>query len=508
MAEDAERPLASAPAGQVKVGDTLAQKYRVERVLGRGGMGVVVAARHKQLGEHVAIKFLLPESLASPDVVARFLQEGRAAVRIRSEHVARVLDVGTLPDGAPYLVMEYLDGLDLRKIVRRRGPLPIEEAVDLVLQACEAIAEAHSLGIIHRDLKPANLILTQRADGSSCVKVIDFGISKVQKRSAEETTSGHGDMTESHVMMGSPLYMAPEQMLSSKDADARSDVWSLASILHTLVTGQPPFRGDTVMQIYDRIIEGLPPLANARADAPPALDAVLRRALLRNPAGRFGDVGELASALKPFASARGKLSVEGICRLSEQSGARRPSPLTAPDTAMEGSSSAEAVAARISASSPLVSASAERENTPRPEPGATSGPWERERAQAGMPRRRAVAVGLAILAVGAGLVIGRFVLPPAPPTQVGPEPGVTSPVGPAAFAPIATPAADAAAALASAAPVPEVTAEPSASAPSAPVARVASPPSSVRAGRPAAPPSRSGAPTRAKPPTDLFAEPL
>src|SRR5262249_21288223 len=153
--------------------DTLAEKYRVERVLGRGGMGVVVGARHKQLGERVAIKFLLPEALESREVIARFLQEGRAAVRIRSEHVARVIDVGTLPDGAPYLVMEYLDGQDLRKVVRSRGRLPIEEAVDLVLQACEAIAEAHSLGIIHRDLKPANLILTQRADGSPCVKVID-----------------------------------------------------------------------------------------------------------------------------------------------------------------------------------------------------------------------------------------------------------------------------------------------------------------------------------------------
>jgi serine/threonine protein kinase len=485
MADDAARPLPGAPVGQLKVGDTLAEKYRIERVLGRGGMGVVVAARHMHLGEQVAIKFLLPASLTSPEVVARFLLEGRAAVRIRSEHVARVLDVGALPDGAPYLVMEYLNGQDLQKIVRARGPLPIEEAVDLVLQACEAIAEAHSLGIIHRDLKPANLILTQRADGSPCVKVIDFGISKVQKRSAEETSSGPGDMTETHVIMGSPHYMAPEQVRASKDVDARSDIWSLAGILHTLITGHPPFLGDTVMQIYDKIVEGLPPLASERADAPPVLDEVLRRAFSRSPDGRFGDIGEFASALTPFASARGKLSIEGICRLLEQSGARRPSP--------------------IAARPPIAIALVERGNTPPPDPGGTSGPWERERAQAGMPMRRAVAVGLAILAVGAGLGIGRFVLSPAPSTQVGPDPSVTSPVRPAVGAATATPTANTAAAMISAPPVSEVTASPTASASSA---LSASPPSSARAGKPALPPSRPGVPARAKPTNDLFAEPL
>src|SRR4051812_25861934 len=189
-------------ASPVNVGDILAGKYEVERILGAGGMGVVVAAKHLQLGERVAIKFLLPSSLAREEVVSRFLREGRAAARLRSEHAARVFDVGTLEGGVPYLVMEYLDGKDLGVIFRSQGKMPIETAIEYVLQACEALAEAHSLGIVHRDLKPANLFLTTRPDGSPQIKVIDFGISKM----VEEGTDG--DVTATAVMMGSPLYMS------------------------------------------------------------------------------------------------------------------------------------------------------------------------------------------------------------------------------------------------------------------------------------------------------------
>src|SRR6202167_5914469 len=191
-------------AAGVREGDILAGKYRVERVLGIGGMGVVVAAHHIQLDEKVALKFLLPDALHNSDAVARFAREARAAVKIKSEHVARVSDVGTLPNGAPYMVMEYLDGVDLAAWLHERGTLPIEQAVDFVLQACEAIAEAHALGIVHRDLKPANLFCIRRADGNLSIKVLDFGISKV-------TTPGapaHGvDMTRTNALVGSPLYM-------------------------------------------------------------------------------------------------------------------------------------------------------------------------------------------------------------------------------------------------------------------------------------------------------------
>jgi len=196
-------------AAGVRPGDVLVGKYRVERVLGAGGMGVVVAAHHIQLDEKVALKFLLPEALQNHEAIGRFVREARAAVKIKGEHVARVSDVGQLENGAPYIVMEYLDGIDLAAWLKQRGALPTELAVDFVLQTCEAIAEAHLLGIVHRDLKPANLFCVQRADGQLIIKVLDFGISKVTTPGAV----GH-EMTRTNAMVGSPYYMSPEQMQS------------------------------------------------------------------------------------------------------------------------------------------------------------------------------------------------------------------------------------------------------------------------------------------------------
>lgn len=171
-------------------GDVLAGKYRVERILGVGGMGAVVAARHLQLDSKVALKFLLPAMLGDREAVERFAREARAAVQITNEHVARVTDVGTLDNGAPYIVMEYLEGGDLAAWVQERGALPIEQAIDFVLQSCIAVADAHALGIIHRDLKPANLFCVRRSDGQLCIKVLDFGISKVTRRSGSSRHRG------------------------------------------------------------------------------------------------------------------------------------------------------------------------------------------------------------------------------------------------------------------------------------------------------------------------------
>jgi serine/threonine-protein kinase len=185
-------------------------------------MAAVVAARHLGLDDMVAIKVLLPDCCSDPAVVSRFLQEGKAAIKIRSEHVVRMLDVGVVSERA-YLVMEYLDGKDLEALVRKGGPLALEQAVDLLLQACEAIGEAHALGIIHRDLKPANLFLTHRADGSACVKVLDFGISKMPRN--RFATSPENRPTLPSLVMGSPQYMSPEQMGSAATADQRSDIW-------------------------------------------------------------------------------------------------------------------------------------------------------------------------------------------------------------------------------------------------------------------------------------------
>jgi hypothetical protein len=296
----------------VTEGQVLAGKYRVERVLGRGGMGVVVAARHLQLERLVALKFLLPEACANPEAVARFLREGRAAVQIQGEHVARVTDVGTLEDGAPYLVMEYLNGQDLGAVLQARGPLPIPEAVGYVLQACEAIAEAHSVGIVHRDLKPANLFLARRPDGSALVKVLDFGISKASNPGGTDNQS----LTTTSAIMGSPLYMSPEQVRSSRDVDARSDIWSLGVILQELVAGRPPHMAETASALLASIVADAPePLRYRRGDAPPELESIVLHCLQKDPARRYANVAELALALKPFGGRDAALSVERICRI-------------------------------------------------------------------------------------------------------------------------------------------------------------------------------------------------
>lgn len=290
----------------IRNGELIAGKYAVDRVLGRGGMGFVVAARHKDLGHLVAIKMLLPELTGRPDVVERFLREARAAVQLRSEHAVRVMDVGLhqsrgsaagSPRDVPYLVMEYLDGTSLGALARK-GPLPVRDAAMFLAQACDALEEAHRLGIVHRDLKPDNLFLTTRPNGAPLVKVLDFGISRVPFSDDDDRR-----LTGTTDVMGTPHYMAPEQMAAARNADARSDVWALGVTLYEMLTGRLPFGGSNVTEICTRVLTTFPPPPRTlRPEIPAALDALVMSCLEKAPDRRCPSAARLAHALTPFAS--------------------------------------------------------------------------------------------------------------------------------------------------------------------------------------------------------------
>lgn len=277
-------------------GEKLAGKYSIVRVIGEGGMGVVYEARHDRLGQRVAIKMLRDGERHNPEVVARFEREARLVAKLKSANAARVTDVDTLPDGTPFMVMEYLEGVDLDFELAERGRLPVREAVGYVLQACSAVAEAHSLGIVHRDLKPHNLFLTQ--DGERrVVKLLDFGISKL-------TVSDEESVTLTRSSLGTPLYMSPEQIRSARNADQRSDLWSLGVILYELTTGSPPFDGDGPAAVIASITADAPkPPMERRPELGQALSDVILRALEKEPAKRFASVVEFAEALTAFGSA-------------------------------------------------------------------------------------------------------------------------------------------------------------------------------------------------------------
>jgi len=319
---NAVQPAGARVVTGVREGDVLVGKYRIERILGEGGMGIVAQAHHLQLDERVAIKFLLPNALENPEVVARFAREARAAVKIKSEHVARVIDVGELDSGAPYMVMEFLKGQDLQVRLRADGALPIENAVEYILQACEAIAEAHALGIIHRDLKPANLFIIRRRDGTESTKVLDFGISKTTGMAGSGPDAA---MTSTQSMMGSPLYMSPEQMISARDVDTRTDIWALGVILFELLCARPPFMAESFPQLCIEIAQRPPAaLQPLRPDVPPALEAAILRCLEKDREKRYHSVAEMVAALSPFAPARAQASVQRVSRVLAAAGISSP----------------------------------------------------------------------------------------------------------------------------------------------------------------------------------------
>jgi len=402
-----------------RIGELIAGKYTIDRILATGGMGVVVAAKHIRLDQRVAIKFLLPEMLDREELVARFLREAQATVGLHGEHAVRVYDVGTLETGSPYLVMELLRGNDLDEELEVRGPLDVEEAVDYTLQACEAIAEAHRVGIVHRDIKPSNLFLARRPDGSRIVKVVDFGISKLL---ADEAQRGlNSKLTTTTAMLGSPQYMSPEQVRSARDVDGRTDIWSLGCVLYEMLANVPPFSAETVSAVSAMIVADKPPsLRTLRGDAPPELCKVVLRCLEKNRERRYRTVAALAEALAPFASPRSQSSAERVLRISQapRYESSHPPPSTSrvePDADTLATGKVRPDVTTVSEVSPGIAA--------RPRPyqetlSATSAASQEERTYT---RRNGLLVGVA--ALSAGLFVWAMLGRP-PPAPVGPpEPG-------------------------------------------------------------------------------------
>jgi serine/threonine-protein kinase len=405
-------------------GEVLAGKYKVERVLGAGGWGVVLAARNLQLGQRVAIKLLAREG--TPDVRARMLREAQAAARIHSDHVVQVYDVGSTESDTPYIVMEYLEGQDLASLLQRSGAVPVALAVHWILQACEGLAAAQRHGIVHRDLKPANLFLERRTDGSARLKVLDFGIAKLP-----DVTG----ITEAGGFMGSPAYMAPEQLLDPRDVDARTDVWGLGVVLYELLSAQRPFPAQAPLALFQQVREQAPPsLGLLCKDVPLSLSLVVERCLAKSRDDRWPGVGALARALAPFAPAQAAELIAGIERIS--SGGNEQLTL---------GSDASAVPWPLPASGVRLAASAESDREPSGLAATLAGPH--------VLRSRLLLATLLLLGV-AGLVLALrrtpsrvAVAPPAALTAAATS--VDSATAPAA-APQATPAS----------PAPEVRREP------------------------------------------------
>ncbi|HSN98348.1 MAG TPA: serine/threonine-protein kinase, partial [Candidatus Nanopelagicales bacterium] len=380
--------------GLPRAGEVIAGKYQIEKVIGAGGMGVVVIARHLLLNQPVAVKFLHPNAAIRSDPVQRFLREARAAAALRSEHVARVLDVGTLPSNDPYMVMEYLDGSPLSRVIRTRAPLPVEEAVDYMLQACDAMGEAHKLGIIHRDLKPGNMFIVRRPNGTPLLKVLDFGISKVADVEGEDFEQS---LTATNMVMGSPQYASPEQLRSSKHVDPRTDIWSMGVILYYMLTGRRPFEGDTMTALCMSIATQTPtPVTALRPNIPPALQDVVARCLEKDRERRMPDVPTLAAALRPFAPAAAFAAPPGSSPMPPMGSMGPMATASAPMLPMYGAAMAPGSGDIISAPSILSHATTE----PRAATLMTRSAWT-----APQPQRRPHVVIQTVVAVAvAGLL--------------------------------------------------------------------------------------------------------
>jgi eukaryotic-like serine/threonine-protein kinase len=484
-----------------KPGETLAGKYKIVRVVGEGGMGVVFEATHEKLRNRVAVKALMPSLLEMADVVARFEREGRTAAQLRGRHVARVLDVDTTRNGLPFMVMEYLEGQDLDSELQRRKKLPIGEAVDYVLQACEAMAEAHAVGVVHRDLKPANLFLCSERE-ARVVKVLDFGISK---------SAGDKDarLTGTYATVGTPLYMSPEQVRSPRSVDHRTDIWSLGVILFELLTGSTPFLGSTTGAAASIVLD--PPLLmkDLGVVVPPELEAAVLKALEKDASRRFPDVRSFAAAIAPFAAHPSLGVFEPPASASAPSLIESPANVSVVDPEERRDASAMARAETVYSEGIAPSMGAASVDDTKPAPTAPG--WTTHSASKGRSSRWLALGPLALLALGGGGALlwsssrpsagdkgtSAATTAPAPeiPTSSSPAPSVTAPSTAMPGLPSAEPVtAESAAASATARPPSQRSSHPSPSPAPIPPVRHPRAPTAPATTAPSPPPATTGNP--------------
>jgi len=314
----APTPTSSREQSPLRAGEVLAGKYRVHRLSGRVGLGIVAHVRHIELGQRLLLKCLPQEIAAYPDAVTRFLRGARSAMQLQSEHTSRTLDAGRLPSGAPYVVSEALSGCDLREVLRVRGQLGVTEAVDFVLQACESVAEAHLHGLLHRSLNLTNLFTTRRPDGSALIKVLDFGVADLLRgeplRADDSTFIGFSPFGQS-AQLEAFACCSPEQIRGFSELDARTDVWALGAILHELLSGYAVYQADSAPALLAMIAaDPAPPVTSFRSDVPTGLESAILRCLEKDRNARFPTLADFATALKPFASAEAEHAVDRITR--------------------------------------------------------------------------------------------------------------------------------------------------------------------------------------------------
>ncbi len=425
----------------------VAGKYRLTRLLGRGGMGAVWEGTHTSLGTRVAVKFIDAEYAESPEARSRFENEARAAAKLRSKHVVEVYDHGVSEDGRPFIVMEYLQGEPLDKRLDRVGRLPAKETAHLMLQVCRALTKAHAAGVVHRDLKPENVFLVwDDEEGTDVVKVVDFGIAKFTDASLGASSSS----TRTGSVLGTPHYMSPEQARGLRSVDYRSDLWSVAVIAYRCIVGQLPFDGEAVGDLLVKLCTApIPVPSQLVPDIPPSFDSWLAKALNRDPAQRFISAAQLAESLAAVCG----LSLRGQFSSGDLHGGSGAYALSSGARASFGSDQSggfQTVPAGSSTGAPTTKTSSGQTPAPRTSTSAIIA---------------AVLAALVVLGIGGAVVVKKLgaqtpadsaaalkpvTIPAAPPTASVPNPVVEQPAAPVASA---VPPASASAAPAAVKPV-------------------------------------------------------